>query len=48
MSNTIVAEGTPQKSNDVFMAKMLLWWFCQYPGSAVQELITMPNSAYSD
>ena len=23
-------------------------WFCQYPGSVVQELIAIPNSAYLD
>ena len=29
-------------------AKIQLTWFCQYPDSAIQELITMLKSAYLD
>ena len=48
-SNTIVAmDGFSQRSHRPFMAKMKLMWFYLYPGSAVQELITMPNLAYLD
>ena len=48
--DTIVAadDDSSQSSNEVFMAKMWLTWFCQYPGSPVQGLITMQNSAYLD
>ena len=48
-SNTIVAAvGTSQGSHEAFMARMQLTWLGQYPDSAVQELIKMPNSAYLD
>ena len=41
-------DGSCQRSNEAFMAKMYLTWFRQYPGLAVQEVITLPNSAYLD
>ena len=46
-SNTIVAaDVSSQRSNEAFMTKMQLTRFGKYPGSAVQELIIMPGSAY--
>ena len=45
--NTIVAaDGSSQSNNEAFMAEKYLTLFCQYQVSALQELITMPNSAY--
>ena len=47
--NTIVAaNGSSQSNNEAFMAEMYLTLFSQYLVSALQELITMPNSAYLD
>ena len=37
-----------ESGNKVLVTKIWLTCFCQYPGSAVQGLITMLNSAYLD
>ena len=48
-SNIIeAADDFSQSSNEAFVAKMQLKWFCLYPVSAVQELITISDSAYLD
>ena len=46
-SDAIVApDGSSQMNKEAFVPKAYLAWFCQYPGSAVQELII--NSVYLD
>ena len=39
-------DGSSQRSDYAFMAKMSLTWFYKYPSLAVQELNTVPNYAY--
>ena len=44
----VAADSSPNSNNNAFMTKMKSIWFCQYPVSVVQEIITMSYSAYLD